>query len=140
MVSNSGALCSITSYGHHIRAGSPSITSVLFDRESTTLTCTSTGGPPTSVTWRKNGVPVSNSLYQQSQRVVDTESATYENLLFNDDDSNFVGTISCEVGNVRGTAQDTVELNGELCFLSEVLDWYVKSFVCSNRGRNRKTM
>ena len=49
--------------------------------------------------------------------MVDTETATYENLLFNDDISNFVGTFSCEVSNVRDTAQDTVELNGELCFV-----------------------
>ena len=45
------------STNHHICPGSPSITSVLFDRDNTTLTCTSTGGPPTSVTWWKNGVP-----------------------------------------------------------------------------------
>ena len=90
---------------------------MLFDRDNTTLTCTSTGGPPTSVTWRKNGVPVNNSLYQQSQRVVDTETATYENILFNVI-SKFVGTFSCEVGNVRGTAEDTVELNGGLCFVN----------------------
>ena len=90
---------------------------MLFDRDNTTLTCTSTGGPPTTVTWRKNGVPVNNSLYQQSQRVVDTETATYENVLFNDDVSNFIGTFTCEVGNVRGTSEDTVELNGGLCFV-----------------------
>ena len=121
MVSNSGALCSITSYGHHTHTGSPSITSVLFDRDDTTLNCTSTGGPPTSVTWRKNGVPVNVSLYQQSQSVVDTETATYENVLFNDDISNFVGTFTCEVGNVRGTVQDTVELNGGCVLLNSLV-------------------
>ena len=92
--------------------GSPSITSVLFDRNTTTLTCTSTGGPPTTVTWRKNGVLVNDSLYHQSQRVVNTESATYENVLFNDDVANFVGMFTCEVSNVRGVAEETVELNG----------------------------
>ena len=117
MVNNSVALCSITSYDHHIPTGSPSITSVLYDRENTTLTCTSTGGPPTSVTWRKNGIPVNNTLYQQSQRVVDTETATYKNVLFNNNISNFVGTFSCEVSNVRGTVQDTVEVNGG-CFVN----------------------
>ena len=93
--------------------GSPSITSVLFDRNSTTLTCTSTGGPPTTVTWMKDGVPVNESIYQQSQIVVHTENATYENVLFNDNVANFVGTFTCEVSNVRRTVQESVALNGE---------------------------
>ena len=50
--------------------------------------------------------------------MVDTERATYENVLFNNNVSNFVGMFSCEVGNVRGTAEDTEELNGELCFVN----------------------
>ena len=60
---------------------------------------------------------VNDSLYQQSQRVVNTETATYENVLFNNDITNFVGTFTCEVSNVRSTAQETVELNGELIIL-----------------------
>ena len=92
--------------------GSPSITFLLFDRNSTSLTCTSTGGPPTTVSWRKNGVPVDLSLYEQSQRLVDAESATYQSVLFSDDVTNLVGAFTCEVSNVRGTAQETVELNG----------------------------
>ena len=75
--------------------GSPSIIYVLFDRNSTTLTCMSTGGPPTTVTWMKDGVPVNVSLYEQSQRVVDTENATYENVLFSDNVANFIGTFTC---------------------------------------------
>ena len=60
---------------------------------------------------------VNDSLYQQSQRVVNTVSATYENVLFNNNITNFVGTFTCEVSNVRSTAQETVELNGELIIL-----------------------
>ena len=60
---------------------------------------------------------VNDSLYQQSQRVVNTETATYENVLFNDDITNFVGTFTCEVINVRSTAQETVVLNGQLIIL-----------------------
>ena len=97
-----------------LNTGSPSITALRFDRNSTTLTCTSTGGPPTTVTWRRNGVLLNDSLYQQSQRVVNTQTATYENVLFSSDITNFVGTFTCEVGNVRSTAEDTVELNGTL--------------------------
>ena len=93
--------------------GSPSITALRFDRNNTTLTCTSTGGPPTTVTWRRNGVLVNDSLYQQSQRVINTQAATYENVLFDDNITNFVGTFTCEVSNVRSTAQETLELNGQ---------------------------
>ena len=92
--------------------GSPSITSLRFDRNSTTLTCTSTGGPPTTVSWRKDGVPVDLSLYEQSQQLVDAESATYQSILFNDSVINFVGTFTCEVSNVRETVQEITELNG----------------------------
>ena len=87
---------------------------MVFDRNLTTLTCFSTGGPPTTVTWRKNGVLVNESLYEQSQRLVDAVTATYENVLFNDDVANFVGAFICEVSNVRGTNEVTVELNGLL--------------------------
>ena len=63
---------------------------------------------------------VDDSLYQQSQRVVNTETATYENFLFNDNVTNFVGTFTCEVSNVRGTARDDLELNGGCCNLCEL--------------------
>ena len=103
--------------------GSPSITSVQFDRNSTTLTCTSTGGPPTTVTWRKNSVLVDDTLYEQSLRLVNAETATYENILFNDDVANFVGSFTCEVSNVRGRVEETVELNGNYLLLPK---WYSK--------------
>ena len=95
-------------------AGSPSIISLVFDRNSTTLTCTSTGGPPTTVTWSKNGAPVDLSLYEQSQRLVDAVEATYLSVLFNDNVTNFVGAFTCEVSNVRliVPVQETLELNG----------------------------
>ena len=96
---------------------------MLFDRNSTTLTCTSTGGPPTTVRWRINGVPVNTSLYQQGQRLVDAKSATYENTLFNDDVANFVGTFTCEVSNIRveNPVEDSLELNGQLNIMHQTL-------------------
>ena len=93
-------------------AGLPSITSLLFDRNSSTLTCTSTGGPPTTVIWKKDDIIVNPSTYEQSQRLVNAESATYESTLFSDDVTNFVGTFTCEVRNARGTVEETVELRG----------------------------
>jgi hypothetical protein len=97
-----------------IVTGSPSITSLLFDRNSTALTCTSTGGPPTTVTWRKDGQPIDETLYEQSQKLVDAMEATYQSVLFNDKVTYFVGTFTCEISNVRVTVpvRDTLELNG----------------------------
>ena len=60
---------------------------------------------------------VNDSLYQQSQRVVDTVTATYENVLFNADVTNFVGMFTCEVSNIRNSAEETVELNGWVAVL-----------------------
>ena len=57
-------------------------------------------------------MPISTSLYEQSQRLVDAESATYENVIFNDNVTSFVGVFTCEVSNVRGTDEVTRELNG----------------------------
>ena len=85
----------------------------MFDRNLTSLTCTSTGGPPTTVTWRKDGQPVNQILYEQSQKLVDAERATYENILFDDDVASFVESFTYEVSNVRGTTQETTVLNGE---------------------------
>ena len=60
-----------------IISGSLSITSLLSDRNLTTPTCTSTGGPPTTVVWKNIGVPVDLSLYEQNQRLINTVDATY---------------------------------------------------------------
>ena len=64
---------------------------------------------------------VNDSLYQQSQRVVNTVTATYENVLFNNDITNFVGIFTCAVSNVRSTAQETVLLNGQLISYSSLI-------------------
>ena len=44
--------------------------------------------------------------------MVDAETATYENVLFNDDVASFVGNFTCQISNVRGMAVKTVHLNG----------------------------
>ena len=90
-----------------VKSGSPSITGLLYNRSTLTLTCTSTGGPATTVTWRKNGavVEVDGTTYDQSQKVVNTTTATYEDtimLLQNPDE--VTGNYTCSVGNKRTTA------------------------------------
>ena len=87
-------------------AGSPTVTSLTFDDQSRTLTCTSTGGPATTVTWSRDGVVVTlNATYQQTQTIVDTVEGTYETVLTIDTSvswSNIVGTYNCTVENARG--------------------------------------
>ena len=88
-------------------SGSPSITGLLYNRSTLTLTCTSTGGPATTVTWRKNGavVEVDGITYHQSQRVVDTTTATYENfLVLSRNPDKVTGNYTCFVGNKRANA------------------------------------
>ena len=100
-----------------VNSGSPSITGLHYNRFTLTLTltCTSTGGPATAVTWRKNGavVEVDGTTYHQSQRVVDTRTATYENTLSSNVDANFAGNFTCTVTNSRGSSTKSVTLNGE---------------------------
>ena len=97
-----------------VNSGSPSITGLLYNRSTLTLTCTSSGGPATTVTWGKNGavVEVDGSTYNQSQGVVNTTTATYENTLSSANISNFLGTFTCSVSNSRGGSDRNTALNG----------------------------
>ena len=98
-------------------SGSPSITGLLYNRSTLTLTCTSTGGPATTVTWRKNGavVEVDETTYHQSQRVVDTRTATYENTLSSGTNAmaNFVGNFTCSIHNSKSGDHRQIVLIGK---------------------------
>ena len=89
-----------------------------FDRDLTTLIRTSTGGPPTTVTWRKDGVLVDDSRYMQSHRLLNAEPAIDDIVLFDDDIASFVGSFTC---NVRGRTEETTELNGKYLVASEIV-------------------
>ena len=101
-------------------SGSPSITSLGYDNQSNTLTCTSTGGPATNVTWRKNGAVITlNTTYQQTKRVVDPVVGTYQTVLTIDPSVGQSGIgrfYECKVENTRGRSSVTrvVTDNGEL--------------------------
>ena len=46
------------------------------------LNCTSTGLPPTNVTWSKDGLEMSSGdKYMFSQRVIDVNNTVYENII-----------------------------------------------------------
>ena len=108
-------------------AGSPTVTSLTFDDQSWTLTCTSTGGPAATVTWRRNGVVITlNHTHQETKRVVDPGNGTYQTVLTIDPSvgwSVIVGTYNCTVENVRGRSSQTVVVPGET--------WTLICFYCS---------
>ena len=102
----------------YIHAGSPNVTSLNFNRQSSTLACTSTGGPATTVTWRKDGVVlILNATYQQTKSLVDPVVGTYQTMLTIDPSvgqSNIGGTYNCTVENDRGESSRTVVVIGEI--------------------------
>ena len=66
-----------------------------------TLTCTSTGGPATTVSWRKDGTLLteSSSYSITSQILLDAETATYTHTLTVT--GRLVGEYQCSVSNIR---------------------------------------
>ena len=80
------------------------------------LICTSTGGPASTVIWRRDGqlLNIDDSNYQQSQRVVSTVNATYETTLHIPDDSieDYSVTFECFVLNSRGNDSSSITLEG----------------------------
>ena len=99
----------------YIHAGLPMVTSLTFDKQSRTLTCTSTSGPATNVTWKRNGIVITlNSTHQQNKRLVDTVNGTYQTVLTIDPSvGQIVGTYNCTVENIRGGSSETVNVTGE---------------------------
>ena len=84
--------------------GSPTISNVTLSGDSKTLTCTSTGGPATTVVWRQNCIIIqqNNTNYVQNQVVTSTLTATYDNTLEISNATGSNGVYTCSVGNSRG--------------------------------------
>ena len=101
-----------------LHAGAPNVTELTFDRESRTLTCTSTGGPATTVTWTKDGAVITpNTTHQQTQMIVDTVEGTYHNTLTiaqSVTGDNLYGLYSCMVENSWGTANRKQYVYGKI--------------------------
>ena len=104
-------------FANLLLSGLPLVTSLGYDYQSRTLTCTSTGGPATTVTWRKDGAVITlNATHQQTKRVVDPVMGTYQTVLTIDpsvNQSDFAGLYSCTVENARGRSSMMVVV-GEL--------------------------
>ena len=74
-----------------------------------TVTCTSFGSPPTSVTWTKNGATVSmeNSqhMYKSAQVLVDRNETIYENIL------TIMGSLEDAVGDYGCTVENYIGIS-----------------------------
>ena len=86
------------------------------------LYCTSTGLPPTTVTWRKDGVEMSSGdSYSFSQRVIDVDNTVYENMVIVNRKSAYdmQGLYQCSVqclddlGDIVNSANDSLHVTGE---------------------------
>lgn len=72
-----------------------------------TLTCTSTGSPPTTVTWTKDEETLitNGTTYSLTQTLVDRVSSTYNNTLTIEASfADILGEYSCKVANSIGTS------------------------------------
>ena len=109
-------------------AGAPNITELTFDRESRTLTCTSTGGPATTVTWTKDGAVITpNTTHQQTQMIVDTVEGIYQNTLTiaqSVTGDNLYGSYSCTVENSRGSSNRIEFLYGKITYIVSYMSLY----------------
>ena len=88
----------------------------MFNNETRSFTCTSTGSPVTTVTWRRDGQPLTTDGggYQLIQRVTDRRASTYENILTVEDldESRY----ECTVINALGSSTRT--FSGKLIYNS----------------------
>ena len=101
-----------------MHVGTPNVTELIFNRESRTLTCTSTGGPATTVTWTKDGAVITpNTTHQQTQMIVDTVGGIYQNTLTiaqSVTGDNLYGLYSCMAKNSWGTSNRTHYVYGKI--------------------------
>ncbi len=81
--------------------GIPVVSSVNYNISTGIITCTSTNGPATHVTWSGTD----SSSYEQSQRIVSMENATYLNYLIitSSDITKYTGSFVCTVSNAKGS-------------------------------------
>ena len=74
-----------------------------------TLTCTSTGGPPTTVSWRRDGTVLSDdNTYSITSEVTNGTTATYTHTLTVT--GRLVGEYQCSVSNIRTPSGSTRKL------------------------------
>ena len=80
------------------------------------LICTSTGGPATNVTWKRNQdyLEIGGTVLKQSQIITDTQNATYKTMLTlpMTNIEYLDSTYECIVENSRGSQNTSLNLEG----------------------------
>ena len=91
-----------------------------FSSNTRTLTCTSTGGPATTVVWRQNCIILqqNDTNYVQNQTVTSTLTATYENTLEINNYTFTDGVYTCSVINSRGYDSSSVGVGSKTYFIT----------------------
>ena len=89
--------------------GSLSSDELTFDPSSHTVSCVSSGGPVNTVTWSRNGDPITSSTspYQLSQNTLMsgvTSTFLHTLTITGGDAEDYNGKFSCTVSNSRGPA------------------------------------
>ncbi len=97
------------------------VSDLTLDENEQALVCTSTGGPPTTVTWIKDGQPINidGKTYKQRQIIVNASRSIYRTTLFihplDQDQNKVVGNYTCRVGNSRvSSSGKSQEMNFEI--------------------------
>ena len=95
----------------------PNITDLIYQEESRTLTCVSAVSPATTVSWMKDGQPLTtdgSSYYTLTQTVTDRTTSTYSNVLTVSEGTAVAGTYNCTVTNDLGSGSREVVVFGKL--------------------------
>ena len=91
---------------------------MVYDEDSRSVTCISTGSPATVVSWMKDGVIIDESStdYTLTQTITNRATSTYNNILTVNEGApgGVTGTYNCTVTNDIGTATDQLVAVGEL--------------------------
>ena len=104
-----------------------------------TIICISTGGPATHVVWSKDDVNIrtasNEDLYEHSQIIINTTSATYENRLrIIDKSSEAAGTYTCEITNSRGVMNGSLYIQGNYYAKDSCCNHYYENFSMQRSG------
>ena len=96
------------------------------------LTCTSAGGPATTIEWSKDG-KILGYKYEQLKRIVNLTTAEYQSTLSlgQSRPEEVIGNYTCRVSNARGEANKTIRLHGK--FYS-ILAMYAHHYFCAWEG------
>ena len=96
----------------------PTIMDIVYDEDSRSVRCISTGSPATVVSWMKDGVIIDESStdYTLTQTITNRATSTYNNILTVNVGATggVAGTYICNVTNDLGTATDQVMAVGKL--------------------------